>query len=618
MKNTTIKLKILILVFVGLVGIAFSATMSILNANQGKNSLSEFITKAVASSDKMKKLDESISWTFTNTIEVTSDFSPPVGSYPKMKEEIVLIDKQLKNLDNEIFVKNADIIQRINKNWILMKKILVDKILPAYDEEDLELVGEISQIEVSVNFFAIKKDIIKLEKLVHDYYEQIKTDSNEKLDNSKELSIVVSFLCIVLFLFIGFYITKYQFVKPILLFQEGLLEFFNYLNKTTTKIVLLDENRKDELGQMAKIINENISNIEKNIKIDLELIADTTKVSNEVKYGKLSSRVEKDSNNPELNKLKNEVNEMIASFDENISMILAVLNSYSNLDYTRTIDKGSIEDKLAELFDGVNGLGQVISQMLLKSLQNGEKLKSSSIELLKNVDTLNESSNEAASSIEETAAALEEITSTVISNSDKIVEMSNNANELSSSVVEGEKLAVKTTSAMDDINNQVIAINDAIVVIDQIAFQTNILSLNAAVEAATAGEAGKGFSVVAQEVRNLASRSAEAAKEIKDLVQNASVKAAEGKSISDIMIQGYGSLHENIDKTIVLINDVSASSKEQQFGIEQINTSVNSLDEQTQKNAASAMQSSEIAHGTSDIADEIVLDANSKEFMGKK
>ncbi|RXJ93678.1 chemotaxis protein, partial [Arcobacter sp. CECT 8989] len=127
--------------------------------------------------------------------------------------------------------------------------------------------------------------------------------------------------------------------------------------------------------------------------------------------------------------------------------------------------------------------------------------------------------------------------------------------------------------------------NDAISVIDQIAFQTNILSLNAAVEAATAGEAGKGFAVVAGEVRNLASRSAEAAKEIKSLVENATQKSGDGKQIAGNMIEGYTHLNENIQNTHGLIKNVAESSKEQKTGIEQISIAVNQLDQQTQKNA---------------------------------
>ena len=170
---------------------------------------------------------------------------------------------------------------------------------------------------------------------------------------------------------------------------------------------------------------------------------------------------------------------------------------------------------------------------------------------------------------------------------------------------------------MNDIDEKVNAINDSITVIDQIAFQTNILSLNAAVEAATAGEAGKGFAVVAQEVRNLATRSAEAANEIKVLVQNATDKANEGKSISDKMILGYNGLNDNITKTIEIIANVENASKEQLTGIEQINDAINSLDHQTQENAMIASQTNDIALQTDTIAKLVVSNANAKEFVGK-
>lgn len=117
--------------------------------------------------------------------------------------------------------------------------------------------------------------------------------------------------------------------------------------------------------------------------------------------------------------------------------------------------------------------------------------------------------------------------------------MSSHSEELTQSIKKGQDLANSTVVSMDQINEQTQAIADAITVIDQITFQTNILSLNAAVEVATAGEAGKGFVVVAQEVRNLASRSAEAAKEIKDIVEEATEKTNNGKTIADEMINGY-------------------------------------------------------------------------------
>ncbi|MBI3873693.1 MAG: hypothetical protein HY307_01545 [Arcobacter sp.] len=162
------------------------------------------------------------------------------------------------------------------------------------------------------------------------------------------------------------------------------------------------------------------------------------------------------------------------------------------------------------------------------------------------------------------------------------------ADDVSKSAIYGKELANQTAKSMDDINHQVIAINQAIAIIDQIAFQTNILSLNAAVEAATAGEAGKGFAVVAGEVRNLANRSASAANEIKVLVENAANKASEGKKISTAMIDGYEVLSDKILQTKNMIDLVSVASQEQSKGISQINNAVSIIDKNTQESAAEA------------------------------
>ena len=255
--------------------------------------------------------------------------------------------------------------------------------------------------------------------------------------------------------------------------------------------------------------------------------------------------------------------------------------------------------------------------MLVENKSNGLTLDVSSGILLNNVDILNKNSNEAAAALEETAAAVEEISSNISNNTDNIIQMSKLASNVTNSVTKGETLANQTTESMNEIDKEVNSINEAIIIIDQIAFQTNILSLNAAVEAATAGEAGKGFAVVAQEVRNLATRSAEAAREIKAIVENATKKADLGKKISEDMISGYKTLNEDIIKTIDLIKGVESSSKEQLAGIEQINHAINSLDQQTQQNAQIASQTYSVAMQTDTIAKLIVSNANSKEFIGK-
>ena len=255
--------------------------------------------------------------------------------------------------------------------------------------------------------------------------------------------------------------------------------------------------------------------------------------------------------------------------------------------------------------------------MLVHSNNDGNSLQSVSQTLLSNVSTLNSNSNSAASQLEETAAALEEITANITGNTENVVKMANYAGELTSVAEQGQSLATQTTQSMDEIDTQVKSIAEAITVIDQIAFQTNILSLNAAVEAATAGEAGKGFAVVAQEVRNLASRSADAANEIKALVENATLKTAAGKKISESMISGYTTLSEDINKTISVISQVKGASSEQRVAIEQINDAVTQLDQQTQQNAQIATQTNDVAKQTDAIAKQIVVSVNSKEFVGK-
>jgi len=400
-------------------------------------------------------------------------------------------------------------------------------------------------------------------------------------------------------------------------FQSGLNQFFAFLNNETKNINLLDEKNDDEFGNMSKIINLNILKVQENIKKDKELIDNATKVANDIKDGHLNSRITKNSNSNELNELKNVINQMLENLNLNINNILNVLKSYSQYDYRTKVNTKSIKGDILELCENINIVGNTITKMLVESKRVGLDLQNSANILVNNVKNLTQNANTTAASLEETAAAVEEITSTIVKNSQNIDEMSKYSKNVISALKTGEELANKTTISMDEINNQVQAINESITLIDQIAFQTNILSLNAAVEAATAGEAGKGFAVVAAEVRNLASRSAEVAREIKILVENATLKANDGKDIATQMIDGYSILNNNIQNTVTLINSVSTASKEQQIGIEQINDSINQLDRQTQEIANISSTTQQIAQKTNNIAIEIVNNSNEKEFDGK-
>eukprot|EP01029_Cantina_marsupialis_P026143 TRINITY_DN6955_c0_g2_i2.p1 TRINITY_DN6955_c0_g2~~TRINITY_DN6955_c0_g2_i2.p1 ORF type:complete len:360 (+),score=96.56 TRINITY_DN6955_c0_g2_i2:159-1082(+) len=305
---------------------------------------------------------------------------------------------------------------------------------------------------------------------------------------------------------------------------------------------------------------------------------------------------------------------MLESQQKIFSNILKVLKQYTSYNYLNKIENLKVEGESAEMISCINELGNSITFMLKENKKNGTILMDSSNQLLSNVDKLNSASNDAAARLEETAAAIEEITGNIASSTENVIKMAHYAEQLSVASNEGKKLAKETVDSMDDINEQVTAINNAITVIDQIAFQTNILSLNAAVEAATAGEAGKGFSVVAQEVRNLATRSAEAANEIKHLVEGATQKSGQGKVIASKMIEGYTQLNENIGNTINLIKEVDHSAKEQKDGIQQISDAVNTLDKQTQINANIASETNDIAKETIKLANSVVSSTENKQF----
>ncbi|MFY4806586.1 methyl-accepting chemotaxis protein [Aliarcobacter butzleri] len=405
--------------------------------------------------------------------------------------------------------------------------------------------------------------------------------------------------------------------KNLLVIRDGILSFFSYLNRESTKAELINLDSKDEFGQMAKVVNENIVKTQKGIEEDRKLIDETIAVLGEFEQGDLCQRLNLSVSNPALMQLKEVLNNMASNLENNIDNVLKVLEQYSNYNYLNKIDQKGLKEHLLKLASGVNNLGDSITQMLIDNKTNGLTLGKSSSELLLNVDKLNLSSNEAAASLEETAAALEEITSNVRNNTQNIAQMAKLSSEVTKLANDGENFANQTTVAMDEINNQVNLVNEAISIIDNIAFQTNILSLNAAVEAATAGEAGKGFAVVAQEVRNLASRSAEAAQDIKTIVENATIKANQGKSIATNMIGGYKELNHSISQTINLINDIQNASKEQLSGIEQINDAVTQLDRQTQQNASIATQTQDIAIVADEIAKLVVSDVDAKEFVGK-
>ena len=504
----------------------------------------------------------------------------------------------------------------------------IDKL---YDSQKLLLYTLVDKLKNSESFTQddnsiftekwrpIKSALTKWRELNQENIEKLDLSFKNNISSTTMSVVVILLLTIVLIAILIQFIAK-NIVQQVTIFQNGLFDFFRYLNKDSASVLPIKINSKDEFGQMAAIVNENIQQVQNIINQDNELIEDAKIVMKRVNNGWYSQYIESHTQNTSLEEFKDNVNKMIKSTRERFVEVDEVLEEYAKHNYISKLTLKPNDEKggvLERLVIGINGLQGSITQMLVENKSNGLTLEDSSKILLTNVDKLNASSNTAVASLEETAAALEEITSNIRNNTQSIFKMSTLAQDVTKSVKDGEVLATETVNAMQEINNQVQDINDAIAVIDQIAFQTNILSLNAAVEAATAGEAGRGFAVVAQEVRNLASRSADAAKEIKNIVEQARNKADVGKTIANNMIIGYGSLNQNITQTIELIENIEHASKEQLQGIEQINDAVNALDQQTQQNAVVALQSHEVAVITDSIAKLVVKNANEKEFIGK-
>ncbi|AXX92326.1 chemotaxis protein [Malaciobacter molluscorum LMG 25693] len=521
----------------------------------------------------------------------------------------------------------------VNSDGIIIghpEKKLVSKQLLDYTNNDSNYNIAVNKIKTlqSHSFVTVARNGLKsyyyskpfdIENIDYNWAVFVNVPEEEYLqdaENIKYFAIIISIIGILLITVVILFSIK-KLKNNLSIISEGLDLFFKYLNKESNDTEKINIISNDEFGRMADNVNTNVEKIKNTIEEENILLNNVNEIVNNVSKGFLDKRIDKNCSTDSLNELKNLFNSMLDNLQKlvgaNINNINNILEEYSKRNFLNTLEKenaGVIGERLINL-------NQMMTQLLVDSQKDGLILKNSATSLTKNVNNLNNNANEQASSLEETAASIEEITGNIKQTSEKSTEMLNISQDTKSSAQEGKKLANDTVAAMEEINSTVNNINEAITVIDQIAFQTNILSLNAAVEAAGAGEAGKGFAVVAQEVRNLANRSAEAAKEIKTLVENATVKANNGKVASNKMIEGFISLESKIQITNELIDDVSNAAKEQTVGMTQISEAVNQLDKVTQGNAAVAEKTNSIAIETNNIAIQIVQNVHKNNFRGK-
>jgi len=631
-KNLKIGTKIVIAPFIGVVFLLLLAGFSNDALKSNKFTLNEIVDVKFQmykhSSDLLRDINIFNSLVYKIFSYVSSGLEKNKAEDKKIElEKLKLkIDKQLKMIQKAAFldIKNEKVFKKLALD-LEEYNDAIDGALTMLNISAMQTVsGQPVNMNVSMPMLAVTDELfLKINNVITNINKQ--ADKQNKISYEEAVSEIDSTLTSLYIIIIGSFLSSIILItviiksikKPLQEFQEGLLNFFKYVNNEAADTKLIDLHSTDELGLMAKAVNDNIIKTKDGIEEDKVLIDSAIVETNRAKLGFLDARISGDTSNPALHKLRDVINEMLEVIENNTKSAVDVLSKYTAYDYRPKIDTSNMDGDLKALCSDINSMGESVTSMLVENKEMGLNLTSNAHNLSVNVDSLTTSANSQAANLEETAAAVEQITSNMQNSSAHIVKMTSYANEVSNSVKEGQELANKTAGSMDKINEQTNAIADAITIIDQIAFQTNILSLNAAVEAATAGEAGKGFAVVAQEVRNLASRSADAANEIKELVENATSKTNDGKNISAEMIKGYKKLNSNIHNTLELISNISNSSKEQLSAIEQINDAVNTLDRATQENASSAQSTNSIAQEVNFIARKVVEHTSDKEFEEK-
>ncbi|MGY5810864.1 methyl-accepting chemotaxis protein [Rhizobium sp. LEGMi198b] len=285
-----------------------------------------------------------------------------------------------------------------------------------------------------------------------------------------------------------------------------------------------------------------------------------------------------------------------------VNQLADALQGLANGDLTRQI-AGPFIPSLDQLRVDFNQAVEKLRLAMQKVAENASAIASGAQEIRSASDDLAKRTEQQAASVEETAAALEEITITVSGSSNRAQEAGHLVRKTKESAEHSGRVVRSAVEAMDKIEASATEIGNIIGVIDEIAFQTNLLALNAGVEAARAGEAGKGFAVVAQEVRELAQRSAKAAKEIKDLINTSNNHVRSGVSLVGETGKALEEIVAQVQQVDGNVGAIVEASKEQATGLKEINTSVNTMDQGTQQNAAMVEQATAAAHSLASEAE---------------
>jgi methyl-accepting chemotaxis protein len=312
------------------------------------------------------------------------------------------------------------------------------------------------------------------------------------------------------------------------------------------------------------------------------------------------------------------LNDLVGTIEVALNDIMRMLGAMSKGDLSERITR-DYQGTFGQLKNDANLTADKLTEVLGKIRSASSAILSAANEIAQGNADLSQRTEEQASSLEETASSMEEMTSTVKQSAENALRANDVSREAAMKAKQGGQVVGNAVKAMEEINASSKKISDIIGVIDEIAFQTNLLALNAAVEAARAGEQGRGFAVVAGEVRNLAQRSAGAAKEIKELIRDSVTKVQDGRQLVNESGKTLQEIVTAVENVSTMMQQIAEGAQEQTSGIEQVNTAVSQMDEMTQQNAALVEQASaagaalaEQAHSMNNVVDFFNLGSGSE------
>jgi methyl-accepting chemotaxis protein len=321
--------------------------------------------------------------------------------------------------------------------------------------------------------------------------------------------------------------------------------------------------------------------------------------------GDFTRRIENGQMTGFFHQVSDGINNLMDASNRSLTDVGAMLARLSKGDLTRKID-AEYSGMLGKVKDDANATVDNLQEIILSIKGASEAINIAAKEIASGNQDLSGRTEEQASSLEETASSMEQLTSTVKQNADNAKEANELAGSAQKIAVKGGEVVGKVVETMSAIHQSSNKIADIIGVIDGIAFQTNILALNAAVEAARAGEQGRGFAVVASEVRNLAQRSAAAAKEIKGLISDSVEKVEVGNKLVNQAGRTMQEVVASIQRVAKIMSDISSATVEQSQGIQQVSNAVGQMDEVTQQNAALVEQAAAAAESLEDQAQQLL------------